>query len=203
MVVDLGAKEAECMSATNKVLTRAQRQRGITLGLLRALGVSAVLIALYYLAPLDQLTGVSLLVSLIIGLVVLAAMTAYQVWAILRAAHPGVRAVEALATTVLLFLLLFAATYFLMSHSSSNNFNVHALTRTDSIYFTVTVFATVGFGDISPASQVARLVVTAQMIFNLIVLGLGVRLIVGAVQQARQDNPDGRNRKLAPDRASA
>jgi voltage-gated potassium channel len=88
-------------------------------------------------------------------------MIAYQVWAILRAVHPGVRAVEALATTVLLFLLLFAATYFLMSHTSTNNFNVHALTRTDSIYFTVTVFATVGFGDISPASQAARLVVTA------------------------------------------
>ena len=86
------------MSATKKDLTRAQHQRGITLGPPRALGVSAVLIALYYLAPLDQLTGVSLLVSLIIGLVVLAAMTTYQVWAILRAAHPGVRAVEALAT---------------------------------------------------------------------------------------------------------
>ena len=176
------------MSATNKDLTRAQRQRGITLGLLRALGISAVLIALYYLAPLDQLTEVPLLVSMIIGLLVLAAMTAYHVWAVLRAAHPGVRGVEALATTVLLFLLLFAATYFLMSHTSTSNFNVHALTRTDSIYFTVTVFATVGFGDISPASQVARLVVTAQMIFNLLVLGLGVRLIVGAVQQARQDN---------------
>ena len=186
------------MSATDKGLTRAQRRRGITLGLLRALGVGVVLIALYYLAPLDRLTGVSLLVAMIIGLLALAAMTAYQVWAILRAAHPGVRAIEALATTVPLFLLLFAATYFLMSHNDTSNFNVHALTRTDSIYFTVTVFATVGFGDISPASQVARLVVTAQMIFNLIVLGLGVRLIVGAVQQARQDNPDGRNRKLAP-----
>jgi voltage-gated potassium channel len=178
------------MSATNKDLTRAQRQRGITLGLLRALGASAVLIALYYLAPLDQPTGISLLLSLIIGLLVLAVMTAYHVWAILRATHPGVRAVEALATTVLLFLLLFAATYFLMSHTSSSNFNVHALTRTDSIYFTVTVFATVGFGDISPASQVARLVVTAQMILNLIVLGIGVRLIVGAVQQAGQGKPE-------------
>jgi hypothetical protein len=48
-----------------------------------------------------------------------------------------------------------------MSHTSSSNFSVHALTRTDSLYFTVTVFATAGFGDISPASQVARLVVTA------------------------------------------
>jgi voltage-gated potassium channel len=198
MIVDLGAKEAECMSATNKDLTRAQRQRGITLGLLRALGITAVLIALYYLAPLDQLTGISLLLSLIIGLLVLAAMTAYQVSAILRAVHPEVRAVEALATTVLLFLLLFSATYFLMSHTSGSNFNVHALTRTDSIYFTVTVFATVGFGDISPASQAARLVVTAQMILNLIVLGLGVKVIVGAVQQARPDDPDGRNRKLTP-----
>ena len=49
------------MSATDKDLTRAQRRRGITLGLLRALGVGVVLIALYYLAPLDRLTGVSLL----------------------------------------------------------------------------------------------------------------------------------------------
>jgi voltage-gated potassium channel len=136
------------MSATNKDLTRAQRRRGITLGLLRALGISAVLIALYYLAPLDLLTEVPLLLSLIIGLLALAAMTAYQVRAVLRAAHPGVRGIEALATTVPLFLLLFAATYFLMSHTSTSNFNVHALTRTDSIYFTVTVFATVGFGDI-------------------------------------------------------
>jgi voltage-gated potassium channel len=186
------------MSATDMDLTRAQRQRGITLGLLRALAVSAVLIALYYLLPLDHLTGISLLVAMIIGLLALAAMTAYQVWAILRAAHPGVRAIEALATTVPLFLLLFAATYFLMSHTSTGNFNVHALTRTDSIYFTVTVFATVGFGDISPASQTARLVVTAQMILNLIVLGLGVRLIIGAVQQARQVNPDDRNRRSTP-----
>jgi voltage-gated potassium channel len=193
MVVDLDAKEAEWMSATNKDLPRAQRQRGITLGLLRALEVTAVLIALYYRAPLDQLAGASLLVSMIIGLVALAAMTGYQVSAILRAAQPGVRALEALATTVPLFLLLFSATYFLMSHISTNDFNVHTLTRTDSLYFTVTVFATVGFGDISPASQMARLVVTAQMILNLIVLGLGVRLIVGAARQARQDNPDGRN----------
>ena len=36
------------------------------------------------------------------------------------------------------------------------------------------------------------------MILNLIVLGLGVKVIVGAVQQARPDNPDGRNRKLTP-----
>ena len=180
------------MSATDGP-RRAQRRR-VIFGLLRAVGIAAVLIALYYIAPLDQLTRLSLVAAMVLGLLLMAAMTAYQVRAILRAAHPAVRAIEALATTVPLFLLLFAASYFLMSHGSPSNFNVPALTRTDTLYFTVTVFATVGFGDISPASQAARLVVMAQMILNLIVLGLGVRLIVGATQRARQSNPDGENR---------
>jgi hypothetical protein len=178
------------MNATKQALIRANRQGAIR-GLLRALGSTAVLIAAYYLAPLDQLTRISLFVCMIIGLLILAAMIAYQVSAILRATFPGVRAIEALATTVPLFLLLFSAAYFLMSQTSGANFNVHTLTRTDSLYFTVTVFATVGFGDISPASQAARIVVTTQMILNLIVLGLGVRLITGAVQRARQTNLDG------------
>ena len=176
------------MSATDGP-KRAQRRR-VIFGLLRAVGIAAILIALYYIAPLDLLTRIPPVATMVLGLLILAAMTAYQVWAILRAAHPAVRAIEALATTVPLFLLLFAASYFLMSHGSPSNFNVPALTRTDTLYFTVTVFATVGFGDISPASQAARLVVTAQMILNLIVLGLGVRLIVGAAQRAGQSNPD-------------
>jgi hypothetical protein len=67
-------------------------------------------------------------------------------------------------------------------------------TRTDALYFTVTVFSTVGFGDISATSQAARLIVTIQMILDLIVLGLGVRVFLaavefGRVQQAAQQEP--------------
>jgi hypothetical protein len=36
------------------------------------------------------------------------------------------------------------------------------------------------------------------MILNLIVLGLGVKLIVGAVKYSRPYNPDGSNRNLTP-----
>ena len=75
-----------------------------------------------------------------------------------------------------------------MARADPSNFNVHALTRTDSLYFTVTVFATVGFGDITATSQVARLIVTAQMILDLIVLGLGIRVFLGAVQRGRQQD---------------
>jgi voltage-gated potassium channel Kch len=78
------------------------------------------------------------------------------------------------------------------------NFTVETLTRTDSLYFTVTIFATVGFGDISPASEAARILVMAQMILDLIVLGLGIRIFVGAIEVGRQktsngpQTPDGR-----------
>jgi voltage-gated potassium channel len=102
-----------------------------------------------------------------------------------------VRAITALAATVPLFLLLFAASYFLMAQADPANFSTEVLTRTDALYFTVTIFSTVGFGDITATSQNARLLVSAQMIMDLLILGLGIRVFVGAVQRARQDQtPD-------------
>ena len=142
------------------------------MALLRSLATAVVLVALYHLLPLDRLTGVPLGVLLAIGLVVLLAVSAWQVRAIISAKYPAVRAVGALATTVPLFLLLFAAAYYLMAKTSPASFTDH-LTRTDALYFTVTTFSTVGFGDITAVSQSARLMVTTQMILDLLILGPG------------------------------
>jgi voltage-gated potassium channel Kch len=75
-----------------------------------------------------------------------------------------------------------------MQRASPDSFS-HSLTRTDALYFTVTTFTTVGYGDITATSQSARLVVTAQMLLDLLALGLGVRVLLGAVQLARQGRP--------------
>ena len=165
--------------------SKAERRRLVAIGLVRSSVTAIALVAAYYLLPLDRLSGVSLAVSLAVGLLILTGIAAYQVRAIIRHRHSAVRAIEALAITVPLFLLLFAATYFLMAQANTGNFNVHALSRTDSLYFTVTVFATVGFGDIAATSQVARVVVIAQMILDLLVLGLVVKVFVGAVEIGR------------------
>jgi voltage-gated potassium channel len=167
-------------------LSRAERRRRLALVLLRSSAITAVLVVAYYLLPLDRLTDVPLGVSLTVGLLALVAVAAYQVRAIIRSRHPALRAVQALSVTAPLFLLLFAAGYFLMAEADGSNFNVHTLTRTDSLYFTVTVFATVGFGDINPTSQAARVLVMVQMILDLIVLGLGIRVFTTAVQYGRQ-----------------
>ena len=64
------------------------------------------------------------------------------------------------------------------------------LTRMGALYFTVTVFATVGFGDISPVTDGARAAVTAQMVLNAVFIGLLVKVIFGAAQASlRRDDP--------------
>jgi hypothetical protein len=172
-------------------LSKAERRRRLTIGLLRSLAITLVLLAGFYLLPLERLSSLPIGLTLTAGLLALAAVAAYQVRAVVRARHPAVKAVEALATTAPLFLLLFAAAYFLMAADDPSNFTVETLTRTDSLYFTVTIFSTVGFGDISAASEAARVLVTVQMILDLIVLGLGIRILVGAVDVGRQKTSNG------------
>ena len=54
------------------------------------------------------------------------------------------------------------------------------------MYFSTTIFATVGFGDITAKSQAARVVVTLQMFLDLVILGLVARLVVNAVRIGKQ-----------------
>ena len=167
-------------------LSPAERRRRLTVGLLRSLAITVILVAAYYLLPLDRLSSVPMGLILALGLLALAAVAAIQVRAVIRSRHPALKAVEALAATAPLFLLLFAAAYFLMAADDPSSFTAETLTRTDSLYLTVTIFSTVGFGDISAASEAARVLVTVQMILDLIVLGLGIRILVGAVDVGRQ-----------------
>jgi len=162
----------------------------IVRAVLRAVGSTVALVAIYYLLPLDRSATGAAATMLAIGLVVLIGLVAFQVRSIIASPFPGLRAVEALATSVPLFLLLFAATYVVMTTISASNFS-QPLTRTDALYFTVTVYATVGFGDITARTEAARLVVTGQMITDLIIIGLGLRIIVGAVKRGRQRRPTG------------
>jgi voltage-gated potassium channel len=165
----------------------------IARAVLRALGSAVALVAIYYLLPLDHSARWLAITMLVIGLVALIALIAYQVRAIIASPFPGLRAVEALAISVPLFLLLFASTYVVLAALAHGSFN-QPMNHTNALYFTVTVFATVGFGDITAQTETARLLVTGQMITDLIILGFGARVILGAVQRGRQRQPRGPGR---------
>ena len=148
--------------------------------LLRSLLVSVVIVAGYFLLPMSRLDG-SLTAALGGGLAVVTLLLGWQIREISRSPYPRVRAIGALATSVPLFLAVFATTYYLMGLAQPDNFS-EPLTRLDAAYFTVTVFATVGFGDVLAVSPAARAVATVQMLGNLVVVGLVARTLLGAVQ---------------------
>ena len=159
--------------------------RKIVRSSLRAVAVIVVLTTIYFLLPLNHAALWVAITTLGLGLAVLVTLVVLQVRSVMSAAFPLLRAVESLAVSVPLFLLLFASSYVAMEGISAQSFS-QPLTHTDALYFTVTVFATVGFGDITPTREAARLVVTCQMIGDLVIIGIAIKAITGAVQRRRQ-----------------
>jgi voltage-gated potassium channel len=159
-------------------------RRPVLWSVARALVDVTALVLLYYLLPLDRPVSWRTVGWLIGGLALVGLLVAGQIRAILRARYPTLRAVEALATSIPLFLLLFAAIYQILTASDPAAFS-EPMTRTDSLYFVVTVFATVGFGDITAVSQSARVLVTVQMIGDLVLIGLVIRAFLTAVDRGR------------------
>ncbi|MET0829183.1 MAG: potassium channel family protein [Microbacterium sp.] len=145
-----------------------------------------LVVGLYFIGPLDALRVFPLGVALVLAGGILVGIAVWQIRSIMRSPFPGLRAIEALAITAPLYLILFAATYYLLSTDDPANFSADGLSRIDTLYFTVTTFSTVGYGDISPASEAARLLVSVQMILNLLVLGAGIRVFMGAVKRSRR-----------------
>ncbi|GLV87515.1 hypothetical protein Slala03_72040 [Streptomyces lavendulae subsp. lavendulae] len=153
--------------------------------MLRVVVSVATLVALYYVGPLDnssKSTAIAILLSGLVGFVVLVAL---QVRSILRSRYPVLRAAEALAVSIPFFLLLFAAAYVAMAAHSPGSFGTR-LSHTSGLYFSVTVFTTVGFGDITAKSAAAQLMVTAQMLLDLAVFGLVIKTILDAAHRGRE-----------------
>jgi len=153
----------------------------------RLLCNAALLVALYYLVPLDGRASLATLRWLALGLITFLVLVTLQLRSILWARHPALRAVEALGAALPLFVLVFASTYFQLATNRPGAFT-EPLSKTDALYFTMSVLSTVGFGDIAPTTEAARLTVTAQMALNLVVLGLLARVVVGAVRVSRERN---------------
>jgi voltage-gated potassium channel len=116
--------------------------------------------------------------------VVVVVVIVWQFRVILGSPYPTLQGVQALALSAPLFLLIYANVYYVLALSVAGSFT-EPLTRTDS-YFAFTVFATIGFGDIAPVSQDARVLVIGQLVGNLLVIGVALRVVLTAVQHSRQ-----------------
>lgn len=170
-------------------LDRRERRRALTGTVVRSVGGVVLIITGYYVAPLDPEPWNRVLFRIVAIALLLSVVLWHQLRSITRSLHPGLRAIEALSLTVPLLIVLFSSTYVIMSRWSPAAFN-EALNRTSALYFTMVTLATIGYGDIHARSDGARIVVMFQIVFNVAIIGVAVRLISSTAQtyaQARSE----------------
>lgn len=177
-------------SGRPELLSERDRRRLLFFAVARPSLTALVLLVVYFLVPLDHVGDISGVLTLAAGIGVVLVLGWRQIRKIMTARYPAVQAIEALITVVAFYVVLFAAVYFRMSVVSAGSFG-EPLTRIDALYFCLTVFATVGFGDIVAVSQSARATVSGQMVANLVLIAVGIRVLAAAVQWRRHHRGDG------------
>ena len=166
-------------------LTPRRRRHLLTIAGLRSLASVAVLVTAYFLLPFTRLLNGRLIVEFVVGVLLVIVVLTVQTWTTLRSRYPLLRSAEAMATVIPLFLVVFSTTHYLINGLGPGSYS-EPMTRFDALYFTMTTFATVGFGDITPVSMPARFVTLIQMIGGLILVGVVARVLISAAR-VRED----------------
>jgi hypothetical protein len=157
--------------------------------LLRSALVSLLLVVLYFTLPLDAQLATPAGLLLLGGLVGFTALLVWHLRSIVSSPYPRARTAAALTTTLTVFVVLFASVYLVMSNSDPGSFS-EPLSRLDAAYFTITVFATVGFGDIVAVSPPARAATMVQMLGDVVLVGVVARLMIGAMRRGLENRGD-------------
>lgn len=139
------------------------------------------MVLFYYLVPVGYLPSgadlVGVAIGMLAGLAGLVYVSVRQLRVLMRTepGAPGVR-LDVLALAVVVIVPLFALGYYAISLIDATEF-ADLSTRTDALYFAVATLATVGFGDVHADGQVARLLVTLQMLVDLVFVALLVSVM--------------------------
>lgn len=156
-------------------------RRLVRRSLARTLGVVVVLVGAFAVLPFR---GERWWLGTTVGAVLLIAtipLAVHRLRQVLTSERPFVEAVEALVQLLSMLVVGFAAVLYALNHEGTQVTGLE--TRLDSIYFTMTTLSTVGFGDIHASAQAGRAVVTTQIVFNLLFVGVAVRVFTTAARR--------------------
>ncbi len=167
---------------------RVSKRRDLTRELLAMIFRIATLVILVVLIPSllpdDQnLQSISLIAGLIVVAIIYILFFVRQFRAVLKSKFPNLRAAEAMFTTVFLLISISASIYLALSQANSGAFT-EELDSFSSVYFAITVLATVGFGDITPNTVAARTATMTQMVLDLIYIGVVVKVFSSAAKRS-------------------
>ena len=148
----------------------------VLVSLLKVAAAWVLVLGAYALTPDRSTSGAMVFARLALDLVIVVGLVAWLTRSIINAAFPQVAAAEALGVIAVVFVALFAGIYLMLDSSGSPAFS-QGLDHVKALYMTVTVLSTVGFGDIVARTNTARILVTIQMVLDLVLIGAVVRLL--------------------------
>jgi len=172
-------------------MPRRDARRATVRAMVRAFSSASLLLLAYALLPLAGASDKQIVIRITIAAIIIPVVLALQIRSISRSEYPQLRAAESLIVAVTLMVVVFASVYLSMSRRDLEAFS-EPLERINSLYFTVTTLTTVGYGDIVPRNDSARMAAVIQMIFNLAFLGLAARLLTSTAQRRLDANRDER-----------
>lgn len=153
-----------------------------------ALG-SAIIVVMMLLVPEKPEVSLAVPIVIAVGSTALYGwFFVHQIKGVYKAKYPTLRAGEALILVAAMFLGIFAMVYVMISSTNPTAFT-EELDPFNAYYFSLTVLATVGFGDITPATTVARSVTMVQMAVDIAFIAILIRIMGGAAKktlEARQ-----------------
>jgi hypothetical protein len=172
------------------MLATRERRRAVVMTTVRSVGAFAVVLGIYYLLPVGEWggDGISAL-RLALGVLFFAAVLAWQVRRILRSRVPALQAVEALIIAIPTFIAVYAGTYVSISTALPASFS-QPIDKNAALYFTVVTLGTVGYGDIAPVSTAARMAVSSQVLLDLVLIAMVIRLLAGAARRSLDRKAD-------------
>lgn len=167
-------------------------QRAVVIDALRAAAhvviTAAVLLLAYWLAPIQDPLDGSWAIRLGGGLLLTGLVLWWQIAAVRESQRPVQQAAQGFMVSIGVFLIIFATIYLAMDQAVAATFS-EPLDKISALYFTITTLGTVGYGDITPVSHAAQVVVSVQMLVDLILLAVIARVFLrtasGAVSRRR------------------
>jgi voltage-gated potassium channel Kch len=160
--------------------------RGLLLVSLGGLAIAALVITYLVVPEPVRVDAAWVYVAAAVGLLLAyIVLTATGVRRLAAARYPLVAGALLVLLMITVIILGYSYTYLALAAQSDGAFS-QPLSKVSAVYFTVTVLTTVGFGDITPAIDLARLLVTSQMLLGLTVISLGAKLIVQSTRSARR-----------------
>jgi hypothetical protein len=161
-----------------------ERRRALALTTLRSVAFFVVIMGIYFLVPVGDWGGDGIgALRLALGVLLFAAVLGWQIRQIFRSSVPALQAIEALIVAIPTFIVVYAGTYANISSAFPGSFT-QPLDKTAALYFTIVTLGTVGYGDIAPVSAGARLTVSSQVMLDLVLIALVVRLLATAAKRS-------------------